>query len=157
MVKKIAIFIGIIAYLFFNKVHAQNISISVTSSNLNINYDTESDFETSRVIQKGISLNVTSTRRGFWVYCRLQPTGNVLLNSLPASPISLKVNSASFNLSSTYYQPRTLGAADVVIAGLGSRLNRFGRIDYDVILNPIGYTVGPGFYDYSFIFTISEQ
>ncbi len=150
-------FLLINASFIYNKVHAQNLTLSVQSSSLNFDYSKESDFETSRTIQKAFKLTVSSRNKGIFIYGRIQPSSNVLMSSVPQSPFGVKVNYSPVTISSSYFQPRNLTFSDITVLAYNSKITRPIAFDFDLILNPIGYTIAPENYDYSIIFTLTEQ
>lgn len=145
------------AFSISNKVHAQNLTLSVQSSSLNFDYSKESDFETSRTIQKAFKLTVSSKNKGIFIYGRIQPSSNVLMSSVPQNPFGVKVNYSPVTISSSYFQPRSLTFSDITVLAYNSKITRPIAFDFDLILNPIGYTIAPENYDYSIIFTLTEQ
>ncbi|HLO46024.1 MAG TPA: hypothetical protein VK175_16910 [Leadbetterella sp.] len=100
---------------------------------------------------------MSSRNRGIFIYGRIQPSPNVLMSSVPQTPFGVKVNYSPVNISSSYFQPRNLSFSDITILAYNSRITRPIAIDFDLILNPIGYSIAPENYDYSIIFTITEQ
>jgi hypothetical protein len=149
------LFINVIHFGY--KVHAQNLTLAVQSSSLNFDYSKESDFETARTIQKALKLTVSSRNRGIFVYGRIQPSANVQMSSVPQTPFGVKVNYSPVNISSSYFQPRNLTFSDITVLAYNSKITRPIAFDFDLILNAIGYTIAPENYDYSIIFTLTEQ
>jgi hypothetical protein len=138
------------------KVHAQNLSLSVQSSSINVNYNTETDFETTRFISKAITYNIIA-RKGVFVYARLSAQSNLPLINIPQNPFSLKVNTSSVSIASSFYQSMPLSYSDVLVFQFNSKANKGIRVENDLIINPIGYNFEPGNFLYSIIFTVTEQ
>ncbi len=132
-------------------------TMTIQSSPILAEYNTELDLETTRLIQKAVTINISSTRRGFNIYARLQPSVNMQLASMPPEPFGIKVNSTSLSISNNFYIAKNIKLSDLLICSFSGNIPRSAKVDFDVLLNPVGYNFEPGFFDYSLIFTVSER
>lgn len=132
-------------------------NMTIQSSPILAEYNTELDLETTRLIQKAVTITVSSTRRGFNIYARLQPSVNMQLSNMPPEPFGIKVNSTSLSIANNFYTAKNIKLSDLLICSFSGNITRSAKVDFDVLLNPVGYNYEPGFFDYSLIFTVSER
>lgn len=154
---KMTLFTVIIILFKFNTVFSQGISFSVNSrSNLGLVYQTESDFETERLIDQGISFNIRARNRRIFVSAKTIPTLNNSFTRLPSDMFSMQLANTNASPSSTYYSKYALSFNERTILRHFERNNRSYFYNYDLYVRPVGYDYEPSQYMYSIIFTLSE-
>ena len=154
--KKIIIFV-VLTFVIIDKINAQTFSYNLQTSSLTFDYSNISNFTTARTIPKAFTLSINNSSRGRYnVFCKIQATSSQNISEIPTSIFSVKVNSANFTISSSYYQQKTIGLSDVLVGNATNRAGRTDTIYYDLILNPLSLNFEPKNYNYSFIFTVTE-
>ncbi|MCP9753780.1 hypothetical protein EGI26_01200 [Lacihabitans sp. CCS-44] len=154
--KKTLVFI-LFVFLSLDKTQAQSFSYDLQSSALSFDYSNLNNFTSPRTIPKAFTLNIRNSNRGKYnVFCKIVSNSNENFGNIPLNLFSVKVNSANFTISSSYYTSSILGLSDVIVGNVTGRARKTDTIYYDLILNPIGFNYDPNNYNYSFIFTVTE-
>jgi hypothetical protein len=144
-------------FLSLDKTQAQSFSYDLQSSALSFDYSNLNNFTSPRTIPKAFTLNIRNSNRGKYnVFCKIVSNSNENFGNIPLNLFSVKVNSANFTISSSYYASSILGLSDVIVGNVTGRARKTDTIYYDLILNPIGFNYDPNNYNYSFIFTVTE-
>lgn len=140
------------------KISAQTFAFNLQTSPLTFDYTTSDNFTTPRNISRAFTISINNSKKHgkYNVYCKIIPNSNTYTDIAPQSLFAIKVNSANFTVSSSYYQNFTLGLSDVLITNVTGRASKSDIIYYDLILNPIDLNVLPSNYNYSFVFTVTE-
>ncbi len=159
---KIRHFVSLIFGLFFlnfltGKVTAQTFSYVLQTSTLTFDYTSNSNFTSTRVIPKAFVLSINNSNRGRYnIYCKIVPINSLSTIIDPGTFFSIKFNSASFSMSSSYQQTFNIGINDQLIGSATGRARKSDTINYDLILNPLDLSNPPNVYNYTIAITVSE-
>jgi hypothetical protein len=154
---KITFSILLVSLTSLFKINAQTFDFNLQSSSLTFDYSTLNNFQTSRTTTKAFTLNVTNSKKGQYnVYCKLEPINNFNIGLTPTSLFSIKLNSANFTISGSSFLTKPLGLSDLLLLEVNGRSKKSDVIYFDLILNPLEFIYEPNYYNYNFIFTLTE-
>lgn len=155
--KKITISLLLLCLTTLFKINAQTFDFNLQSSSLTFDYSTLNNFQTSRTTTKAFTLNVTNSRKGQYnVYCKIEPINNFNIGLTPSALFSVKLNSANFTINGSGFLIKPLGLSDILLLEVSGRSRRSDTIYFDLILNPLEFVYEPNYYNYNFIFTLTE-
>lgn len=154
---KITFSILLVSLTSLFKINAQTFNFNLQSSSLTFDYSTLNNFQTSRTTTKAFTLNVTNSRKGQYnVYCKIEPINNFNIGQTPTALFSVKLNSANFTINGASYLAKPLDISDVLLLEIRARSRKSDTIYFDLILNPLSFVFEPNYYNYNFIFTLTE-
>lgn len=151
-------------YLLFSfqflSVHAQKMSLDITGTSPDFNYNTISDYETTKIANNAIRLDIDTKKKGYQVYFRSDgPIKTSSGQSIPESKFGIRIHNTVpvVPLSSTNDQLLiNSGKKD---SDKDSDKNDKDSKPYylDFIVSPLYYDYDPGSYIVNILFTLTKD
>jgi hypothetical protein len=147
---KITILYLLFSFLFVS-VNAQKMSLNIIGTPPDFNYNTISDYETPKIANNAIYIDVDTKKKGYQIYIRSD--GPIITSSgqsIPESKFGVRIHNTIqvVPLSSTN---------DALLISLDK--NNKGRESYylDFIVSPLYYDYDPGSYIVNILFTLTKN
>jgi hypothetical protein len=137
--------------VFFFNVQAQKLSLNITSSAPDFNYQTISDYESVKTAENAIRLEIETQKKGYHVYFRAD--GPIKTSSgqvIPESKFGIRIHNTVpvFPLSATNDQ-------QLIITD--NKASSSASYYLDFIVSPLYYDYDPGSYTVNILFTLTQE
>lgn len=142
-------------YLLFSfhflSVHAQKMSLDITGTSPDFNYNTISDYENPKVANNAIRINVDTKKAGYHVYFRSDgPIKTSSGQTIPESKFGIRIHNT--------IPVAPLSATNDQLLFLSDKKDKDDESYYlDFIVAPLFYDYDPGSYIVNILFTLTKD
>lgn len=142
-------------YLLFSfqflSVHAQKMSLDITGTSPDFNYNTISDYETTKIANNAIRLDIDTKKKGYHVYFRSDgPIKTSSGQTIPESKFGIRIHNT--------IPVAPLSATNDQLLILSDKKDKDDESYYlDFIASPLFYDYDPGSYIVNILFTLTKD
>ncbi|MDP3642948.1 MAG: hypothetical protein Q8S54_07115 [Bacteroidota bacterium] len=147
---KITILYLLFSFLFVS-VNAQKMSLDIIGTPPDFNYNTISDYETPKIANNAIRIDVDTKKTGYQIYIRSDgPIKTSSGQSIPESKFGIRIHNTIqvVPLSSTN---------DALLISLDNNDKDVESYYLDFIVSPLYYDYDPGSYIVNILFTLTKN
>lgn len=131
-------------------------NIDVTSSPINFNLNSANSLETQQIVPQALRISADYWFNSYRVYAKVYSSSSSTSTPIPINLLGIKLRSVSPANSKANYNTLYLSTNNQLLIQAQGGWYGTDNWTYDMVLDPVGYGILPGTYNFTILFTMTQ-